>query len=151
MKLRTMAFCSLAAVLASGCTTDGTGIIQDNSPDDINGNEDQDPPLITHTPVEGSQPIGEDVFISCTAVDADSGVAFVSVFYKQETAGNEAWSDVLLTPVDTAGTYEGYIPGEDVESAGMDYYLAAEDRSENIGYYPDDGEDDPFHFRISAN
>ncbi len=149
MKLWTMAFCSLAFAFASGCTTDGTGIIQDNSPDDINGDEDQDAPLITHTPVDGSQPIGEDVFITCSAVDVGSGVAFVSVFFKQETSSE--WDDVLLTVVDEAGTYEGYIPGEDVESAGMDYFIAAEDRSENVGYYPDAGEDDPFHFRISAN
>ena len=140
---------TLAIGLVMGCNTDGVGVIVDNNPDDINGSDDAAGPLITHIPVEGSQPIGEDVFISVSAVDLDSGVIFVSVFYKQET--NTNWDDVALRAVDAAGTYEGYIPGDDVESAGMDYYIAATDAADNTSTLPEDGEDDPYHFRISAN
>ncbi len=144
MKIWTLAF-----GLMMGCNTDGVGVIVDNDPDDINGNDDADGPLITHIPIEESQPIGEDVFISATAVDAESGVIFVSVFYKQET--NTNWEDAALRAVDAAGTYEGYIPGDDVKSAGMDYYIAATDAADNTSTLPDNGEEDAYHFRVSAN
>lgn len=144
-----MKFWFLALGLTLGCTSDGTGIIKSNSPDDLEGGDDTEGPAITHTPVDGSQPYGEDVFISCSATDAESGVFIVSVYYKQETS-NE-WEDAQLRLVDAAGTYEGYIPGDDVGSGGMDYYLSAIDGADNESFMPDDGEEDAYHFRVSSN
>lgn len=140
---------TLALALGMGCNTDGVGVIEDNNPDDINGNDDSDGPLITCTSLDGSQPIGEDVLIECNAVDAGSGVIFVTVFYKQETSTH--WDDAPLRAIDAAGNYEGYIPGEDVASAGMNYYVSARDGADNESTMPEDGADDAYHFRVSSN
>lgn len=138
----------LTLMFLMGCS-DGAGpnvVYSDNDPET---DEDTTPPTLTHTPIETSQPIGEDVLITCTAADDDSGVFIVSVWYKQETSTN--WEDAQLRQVDNAGNFEGYIPGDDVNSAGMDYYLEAIDGQNNSGFLPEDGEDDPYHFRISTN
>ena len=138
----------LTLLFALGCTgSAGPQVVVGN--EDPDADEDTTPPTLTHIPIEASQPIGEDVLVACTAADDDSGVIVVSVWYKQETS--TAWSDAQLRAIDNAGNYEGYIPGEDVNSAGMDYYLEAIDGQDNHGYLPDDGEDDPYHFRISAD
>ena len=138
----------LALIFALGCTGGGgPNVVYQNS--DPEADEDTTPPTLTHTPIETSQPIGDDVLITCTAADDDSGVFIVSVVYKQETS--TSWQDAQLRAVDNAGNYEGYIPGDDVNSAGMDYYLKAIDGQNNVGTLPEDGEDDPYHFRISTN
>lgn len=137
----------LTLMFLMGCSNAGPGVVYTEG--DPETDEDTTPPTLTHTPIETSQPIGEDVLITCTAADDDSGVFIVSVWYKQETSTN--WEDAQLRQVDNAGNFEGYIPGDDVNSAGMDYYLEAIDGQNNSGFLPEDGEDDPYHFRISAN
>lgn len=136
----------LTLLFVLGCTDDGSQVVYND--DDPEAENDTTPPTLTHIPIETSQPIGEDVLISCNAQDDDSGVIVVNVKFKQETSTE--WDDAQLRAIDNAGNYEGYIPGDDVNSAGMDYYLEAIDAEENKGVLPDDGEDDPYHFRISA-
>ena len=136
---------TLALGLLMGCSGGGTGVVV-TPDDDVVGNTDQDCPLITHTPVEDAQPYGEDVFITAGATDAESGVFIVSVYYKEETSND--WNDQQLRAVDAAGTFEGYIPGEDVQSAGMNYYIEAIDGADNSCTLPEDAPDDSYHFRV---
>jgi len=137
---------TLALGLLMGCSGGGTGVVVTNDDDPL-GNTDQDCPLITHTPIEDAQPYGEDVFITAGATDADSGVFIVSVYYREETGGTD-WNDQALRAVDAAGTYEGYIPGDDVQSAGMNYYIEAIDGADNSCTLPEDAPDDSYHFRV---
>ena len=130
----------LALTFGVGCTEPQPDVDTDQS--------SQPSAAAPATAIETSQPIGDDVLITCTAADDDSGVFIVSVVYKQETSTN--WQDAQLRAVDNAGNYEGYIPGDDVNSAGMDYYLKAIDGQNNEGTLPEDGEEDPYHFRIST-
>lgn len=141
MKFWTLAF------LAVGCTGTTPNVVKNDQ--DPTVDEDTTPPTITHEPIETSQPNGQDVLISCTATDEENPVFMVRVFYKKET--DTLYEDVQLRPVDAAGTYEGEIPGDDVASAGMDYYISAIDGEDNEAFMPDDGPDDPYHFRVSAN
>ena len=88
--------------------------------------------------------------MSATVTDDDSGVFVVQVVYKR--VDSTVWSDAALSLVDEAsGLYEGVIPGNDVQSSGMDYYIYAVDKSENEATDPEDGEQDPYHFRIDGD
>ena len=141
-----MRLATLTALLMLGCNDTGPGII--NNPDDLEPDQDTEPPVVTTDPIEDAQILGEDVLIDANAIDELSSVVLVTVHYKQETS--TVWDDVILRQVDTAGNWTGYIPGNDVASAGMDYYISAIDGAENEGFAPEDGEDDPYHFRIST-
>lgn len=133
------------ALLAACNANNGDGIITVD--DSVSADEDSDAPVITCTIIEGSQPIGDDVPVTCNATDAVSGVFLVQVHFKQETS--VTWDDATLQQVDAAGNYEGQIPGKKVASAGIDYYFSATDGSDNEGTMPEDGEADPYHFRVS--
>ncbi|MCB9779154.1 MAG: hypothetical protein H6742_11375 [Alphaproteobacteria bacterium] len=102
---------------------------------------------IDHDPIENAQLIGVPIDIQATVTDA-SGVFLVELYYKQETT--TTWKH--LTMVDQGGgNYVTQIPAADVGSGGMDYYLRAVDAAQNDCTLPTDGEDDAWHFRVTAS
>ncbi len=143
---RSMILCLLATL--AGCDGWKYSRIPDDSGGDGIDEQDQDGPLLTHTPVEDGQPADQEVWVTCTAVDPESGVVAVTLYYKQETSSQ--WDDVELRPTDDEGGYEGAIPADDVESGGIDYFLAATDREGNLSYLPVNATDEVYHFRLSG-
>jgi len=108
---------------------------------------DEDPPVIVHEAVSGTQAFGVDVPVEATVTDEGAGVLFVYLYYKNEIDGSEDWRDVLMSGVD--GVYTGTIRGSHMQGGGVDYYIEATDYAQNIAAAPDDGADDPYHFRIA--
>ena len=135
----------LLMVTAVACITEDPGIII--APQDTSNTGDHDPPVIVHEAIETAQVYGDSVQLSATVTDEGTGVFVVQAFYRQETSS--MWEDITLMDMDGDFVYEGTIPGGDVLTGGMYYYLYAMDTSENETYEPEEGEDDPFHFRIS--
>lgn len=109
--------------------------------------EDTICPTINHTPIETAQPLGEPVTISATVTDNDSGVFIVRVYYRKETAAS--WKDFSLV-AGGEDTWTGDIPGEEVGSGGMRYYIEAVDQKQNTCTAPQRGEEDPYSFRVDG-
>lgn len=61
------------------------------------------------------------------------------------------WNDTTLMDLEGDTIYDGQIPGSDVLTGGMYYYVYAMDREENEATFPEEGEGDPLHFRISPD
>lgn len=143
-----MSIVTLSLWLLTGCGTSSTGVI-DQTPDVVDDTDaDEEGPTISHTPVETTQVLGEDVEIEAVVSDVESGVLIVEVFFKTET-DTEFSTGSGLTLQDDEGTYFGVIPGDKVRGGGMDYYLGAVDLSNNDSYMPEDGDGDAYHFRVS--
>ena len=137
--------CTIVLLSLGACITDDPGIVY--GPTDTVARGDLLPPVIEHVPVETTQTYGQDVVLQATVTDDESEVFVVQVFYRQETAS--MWDDTALMDMDGDGVYEGKIQGSDVITGGMYYYLYAMDTRENEAQLPIEGEDDPWHFRIS--
>lgn len=120
----------------------------DQNCDGVDTSDDSTCPVITTTPISVAQPLGEDLLIEAHVTDYESGVSTVHVWFRQETS--MTWIDQELLSIDPFGNYEGEIPGEEVGSAGMYYYISALDGSENECYLPLEGPDDPYYFRVTA-
>ncbi len=122
---------------------DGTGGLADPT--------DTVPPVFSFSPIEGTQPFGEDVTVSAEVSDADSGLFVVQLWYKNETDGNETYEARAMTSAgQDSPVWSGVIPGSAHRSGGMDYYLEAVDQSQNAATEPPDGPADPYHIRLSA-
>ena len=136
-----------ALALLVGCG-DGTIDTVDVNKDGIVEEIDEDPPIIVHTPVEGTQTFGADVAIEAIVTDPGGAVVIVQLSYKISTDGAGDWQKQRLI---TTGNdvYTGTIPGEDHSGSGVNYYIEAIDRSQNSGFSPEDGKDDPYHFRVA--
>ncbi len=140
--------CSVfAALTAVACITDDPGII--TTPGDTGLQGDNTPPEIVHEAIETSQIYGQPVRLEAQVTDTEGTVFVVQVFYRQETSS--MWEVATLMDLEGQGFYEGQIPGADVITGGMYYYLYAMDSSENEAFEPPEGEDDAFHFRISPD
>jgi len=81
-----------------------------------------EPPSISHNLVEGTSP-GNDLTITADASD-DGGVDQVTLFYRMQ--GDLAYSQVSMSNTSGA-TYEATVPGDKITSAGIEYYIEAED------------------------
>lgn len=138
-------FASILLLVGLSACDNGPGVIYE--PPDTSEDADTDCPVIEHTPVETTQVYGEPVPIQATVTDEGCGVFFVKVYYRQETS--TTWVEVGLTRGE-GDTFTGEIPGVDVRTGGMYYYLYAVDSCENACYLPTSGENDAWHFRISA-
>lgn len=139
--------CSVLLLTLVACDYDDPGIVY--GPSDTMDPGDLVAPVIEHTPIETAQIYGQDVAITATVTDDDSGVFVVQVFYRQETSS--MWEDIALMDMDGDTIYEGTIPGVHVLTGGMYYYVYAMDNRENEAQLPVEGEDDPWHFRISPD
>lgn len=133
-------------LLLAGC---GSGLTSTNVNKDGDFEEEVDElaPVIVHTAVTETQTFGEDVAIEATVTDEGSGVLFVYLYYKNETDGSADWTRSILTP--NGDIYTGTIQGEDQRGSGVDYYLEAVDKQQNTSWAPEDGDDDPYHFRVA--
>jgi hypothetical protein len=138
--LRNLRIAALALVM--GCSG---GSVTSNVITDTGEAADFEPPLIQHTPITTAQAYGMDIPLNATA-DDPAGVLAVEVFYRQETSSE--WKSRSLEFVG-GNLYQGIIPGDDVASAGMRYYLEASDMLENGGCLPVDCELEPFGFSVS--
>lgn len=83
---------------------------------------DQEPPTVSHDLIDGTTP-GQDQTIMAEAND-DGQVDQVTLFYR--TQGDLAYSQLPMT--NTSGTtYEATVPGGEITTAGIEYYIEAED------------------------
>ena len=105
-------------------------------------------PNIGHTAITDAQLYGQDVLIEATASDK-SGVFVVEMVYKQETSGASGWKHSTMNEVG-GDLYQGAIPGGDVGSAGMHYYLQATDSLNNTSCLPEECDAEPWHFSVSG-
>ena len=130
----------LLATLA-GCDGSVSGVL--NQDTDV---ADTTPPVIEHDAITTSQPYGLDVLINATVTD-DNDVFVVELVYQQETAVD--WDNKEMLEVG-GGLYQGTIPGDDLKSGGMRYFLRAWDEFENESCLPEGCELDAWHFGVSA-
>ena len=114
--------------------------------DDTGSGGGGDAPIIAHSPVEEAQTYGEEVSISATVTDDDGDLFVVRVYYRTETSTD--WQNSGLTG-DVKTGFTGAISGDDVESAGMYYYLYAIDLEQNETLLPINGDAAPWHFRVA--
>jgi hypothetical protein len=140
-------FLPLLLLSSVACVVDDPGVVY--QPRDTSWEGDNIAPVIEHDPIDTTQAYGDSVMLTATVTDEGGEVFVVQVFYRQETSS--MWDDAPLVDMDGDGVYEGAIPGADVITGGMYYYLYAMDDSENETYDPAEGEDDAYHFRISPD
>ena len=137
------------SVLAVGCGTDSVQTVNQSSgyvEDDV----DDVGPEIEHEPIGTSQLYLQEVAIDATVWDEDSGVFIVEVVFKREDS--TVWQTrSLVEDAEIAEYFWGTIPGVDVQSGGMHYYLEATDREGNVSWAPDEADGDPYHFRITED
>lgn len=137
---------SVALLALLGCT--GSNIdSRDNTDSGLQEEIDETPPVIVHEPIEGTQTHGVDVPITATITDADSGVLFAYLYYKNEIGGDADWKRKVM--VASGEVYSASIDGDDMNGGGVDYYIEAVDKAQNTAWAPEDGRDDPYHFRLS--
>lgn len=147
----------LLALLACGDKDDGSGGILDGGAEDGGASDtgdtgptvDSDCPDIEHEEIADGQLAGEAVDINATVTDP-SGVFLVELYFKKETS--TTWTRLNMNPIQAGSSdYAQQIPASSVGSGGMDYYIKASDQLNNECTLPLEGEDDPFHFRVSAD
>jgi len=81
------------------------------------------PPMITHTPVS-SATASQDLAIAATITD-DGGVTGATLYYRR--SGQTGFTATAMSP--SGNQYSGIIPGTEVVSPGVEYYLSATDGS----------------------
>ncbi|MBI5482192.1 MAG: choice-of-anchor J domain-containing protein [Deltaproteobacteria bacterium] len=120
-----------------------------NAPDQIFtftiSHGDETPPVITHTKIADGQPEGRPAAVIARIEDA-TGVARAEVFYR--TGGTTTWTTLVMTQSGTSGQWSAIIPASAATSAGVDYYIEAEDSAPlaNVARAPDTAPDVPYHF-----
>lgn len=137
---------AITLALLVGCN-DGLLDTEDVNKDKVVEEIDEEPPLIVHDPVTGTHAFGVDVVITATVTD-NVRVAYVWLFYKNEVDGASDWEKVNMLP-SGENVYTGTISGDDHRGGGVDYYIETSDLSQNEAWAPEDGPDDPYHFRIA--
>ncbi len=93
---------------------------------------DTKPPVINHTPVTTGTS-GTPITISAIITDDKSGVKSASLFYKKgegASANSEPFKEKNMTAVG-GDQYTATIPGEEVTTAGLEYYIEAKDNQGN--------------------
>lgn len=139
----------LCLPLVAACSKDTNQVVNSGFSSDTGPYVDEDAPVITHVPIETSQSFQQPVTIEATVVDDYAGVDKVEVSYKREDKAT--WTVIPLNLQDQAsGKYSSQIPGPEVISGGMDYYLHAVDKAGNEVFLPTEGESNPYHFRIDG-
>ncbi len=136
---------SLAFGAACGNTTVGTN---NGGGDDDAG--DQSPPTIAVTQVEDGQPSYVDVVVMATVAD-EGEITEATLFYHNLTADHDSFQAVAMEG-GGEGSYTATIPGDDVTSSRVYYYVQACDDGEpsNCASAPEDARqsDDYFAFNV---
>ncbi|MEY3211559.1 MAG: hypothetical protein RIT28_2040 [Pseudomonadota bacterium] len=142
-------FASLSLALLLGCTASGdapaTDLSNTDDADDTAG-DDLDSPDIQHSPIEGVQVIGEDLTLSARVSDR-TGVLLVKLYFRRQTAQSFSAQGMILADPET-GLYQGLIPGDEMGSAGMHYYIEAVDTKGNVGTLPEGAPADYYKFDL---
>lgn len=138
-------------IFAMACKGDTAAIIED---DDKQGDlvEDEIGPEIDHEPIDESQPGGVDVQITADVWDEEGTVISVDLKYSQSTSTE--WQSVAMTLDPSTGEFRGTIPGMQVGSAEMRYYIWAMDDAFNETVDPIDADIDrleAYTFGVSTN
>ncbi|MES2638232.1 MAG: hypothetical protein V4850_02070 [Myxococcota bacterium] len=137
-----------AFALLVGCNADDPTVVDPNKDKPVEEEPDEEPPIIVHEAVTGTQTFGADIAIQATVTDLDGQVAYVELHYKNEVDGASDWKKIPMPPA-SGDVYSGTIPGDDHRGGGVDYYIEAVDYAQNVAFSPDGGESDPYHFRIA--
>lgn len=94
---------------------------------------DSKPPMIAHDAIT-SGIVGGDVPVVATVTD-DNGVGSVSLYYRRSETGS--YIRILMTSSPTDDSYTATIPGSEVTTEGIQYYIEANDTLNNIGREPE--------------
>ncbi|HEY3353505.1 MAG TPA: hypothetical protein VGQ83_09670 [Polyangia bacterium] len=123
--------------------TPHTSTLPKNAPDTafsftVSPGDDQ-PPVITHTPVGNGQPESRPVPVTAT-VDDQTGIAANGVKLYYRVAGGTDWTSLTMTQANTSSPWVQTIPASAVTTAGVDYYIEAKDSAPmgNIATHPAD-------------
>ena len=139
-------------VLAMACKGDTNAIIDEDDGGQGSLIEDEIGPEIDHEPVDGSQPGGVDVQITADVWDEEGSVISVDLKYSQSTSTE--WQSVTMNLDASTGEYRATIPGMQVGSAEMRYYIWAMDDAFNETIDPVDADIDrleAYTFGVSTN
>ncbi|MFK7929571.1 MAG: hypothetical protein AB8H79_15345 [Myxococcota bacterium] len=133
---------AILVLLAAGCSpTDPGTRFNDNDDDEL----DLVAPSLTHEHDPSPRTFEETVYIGADVED-DSEVFDVTIVFQRETDGKE-WTKLRMAPL-TDTYYEGTIPGREVTSGGIRYYIVATDEFENTACLPDACAAEAWHFPV---
>ena len=107
------------------------------------------PPTVTDEAPVTSAMSGTEVTMTASANDdacGASGIIVVDLFYQQGTSNT--WKKRGMLSVD-GGLWQGSIPGPDVGSESMRYYLEALDQLDETACAPTACDQDPSTFTVS--
>lgn len=145
MRLRALLLpLSLTVAFAVGaCQTQGPSTRIVDNDDEI----DEDPPEIEHEADPSYRVQGEPIYINATVTDA-SLIEEASIVFRR--ADSQEWT-TLRMPSLTDEFYEGIIPGDQVYSAGMRYYLTAVDEFGNEACAPAACAEEAWYFPVGPS
>lgn len=131
------------STLAFACDDSGPGVREVDRDEEV---IDETPPTISHEHDSSPRTYQQPVYINADVTDEDSAVVDVKIVFQRETDGSR-WKDLRMEPYPN-GFYEGVIPGSDVTSGGIRYYIVAEDEAGNSGCLPEACEAEAWHFPV---
>ena len=131
-----------SALMVSACGGNDPNTRFNNSEEEV---VDETAPTLDHEYDPSPREFGVAVFIGADVVD-DSAIRDVKIWYQRETDGSE-WSLQRMAPLSDA-YYEGTIPGKDVSSGGIRYYIEAEDEFGNTSCLPEACSAEAWHFPV---
>jgi hypothetical protein len=135
-------FCAAAGLLFTACganTGPATRVVEQDEDPDTEG------PVIDHVHDPSPRTFGEDIFLDAVITD-DSEIDDVRIVFQRETDG-QAWTTLRMAPR-TETFYDGAIPGDEVTSGGLRYYLEAVDEFDNSTCLPEACAEEAWHFPI---
>ncbi|MEO1272959.1 MAG: PKD domain-containing protein, partial [Myxococcota bacterium] len=128
-----------------------TGTAPANAPSgglfDFTVGSDDTAPIITHTPITSGQPAGSAVAITASITD-NTGVASATLAYR--VTGGGAYTQAPLMRIGGGTTWQGQIPAAAVTTAGVDYYITAQDDVGNEAFEPSTAPATPYRFTVNA-
>lgn len=131
-----------AFLLVTACEGQGPGTRFDTGPDDV---IDEEAPEMEHENDPSPRTFEEQVLLMVDVFD-DSEILDVKIVFQRETDGSE-WTELRMAPITTTH-YEGTIPGREVTSGGVRYYIEAMDVHENKACLPDACRAEAWHFPV---
>jgi hypothetical protein len=135
------AFLGLVLLLGFGCTPDNLGTRELDRDVEL----DETGPEITHEYDPSPRTYGREVFLNAVVVD-ESEIMDVFIVFQRETDGN-AWTTLRMAPI-ANDFFEGIIPGNDVSSGGIRYYVKAIDEFDNDSCLPEACSKEAWHFPV---
>ncbi len=105
---------------------------------------DVDPPVIDHSPVEGTHPATASLAVLANMID-DNGILVAGVYFRTQT--EMTFQQRGMVPLG-GEIWQGTINAEEMHTAGMHYYLEAVDLSGNVAYLPEEAPFEYFKFDL---